>query len=61
MNLGPGGKLPHLRDGWFVKEKTTQVMTLPCDHPDEKMRGTSKGLKLALAEPGIDVEGMRLQ
>ena len=61
MNLGPGGKQPRLRHGWFGADKTRQDMTFASDHPDEKMRGAPKGLKITLAERGINVDGMRLQ
>jgi len=61
MNLGPGGKQSRLRDGWFGEEKTTQVMTFPQDHIDDKMRGQPKGLKITLSERGVNVDGMRLQ
>ena len=50
MNMNPGGKQAHLRDGWFMhhREKITQKMIFPQDHPEYP--SMPKGMKYVLIE-----------
>jgi hypothetical protein len=36
MNMRPGGKQAHLRDGWYMHngQKVVQKMTYPPNHPE---------------------------
>lgn len=54
MNLRPGGKQAHMRDGWYLKddERIIQSMTFPPDHPGE-FAGQPKGMKQVLTERGL--------
>ena len=56
MNLGPGGKQPKMRDGWYINEygdKCKQSMVFPNDHPVESLRGKPKGIKKVLEERNL--------
>ncbi|ETV65861.1 hypothetical protein H257_17501 [Aphanomyces astaci] len=52
MNLNPGGKQPRLRDGWYGSSQIDQAITFPEDHPDQSLRGLTKGVKSVLVERG---------
>jgi hypothetical protein len=51
MNLGSGGKQPHMRPGIF--QGHPQLMLFPNDHPNVSLRGQPKGLKVVLEERGL--------
>ena len=51
MNLNPGGKQPIMRDTIFNGQ--IQSMVFLTDHPDEKLRGKPKGMKIILQERGL--------
>ncbi|CAG8625873.1 17591_t:CDS:2 [Acaulospora morrowiae] len=53
MNLGPGGIQPKMRDGWYIDEnnkRQIQSMVFPDNHPEEKLRGHSKGIRQVLKD-----------
>ena len=59
MNMDPGGKQPHLRQGWYYKsnEVTFHYRKMPFDQDDlsvpERWRGKPKGGKIVLQERGL--------
>src|SRR6266487_352760 len=61
MNMRPGGKQAHLRNGWFLKDgqKIDQPMIFPVDHPT--FPDMPKGIKQVLFERGLFVEGIRMK
>jgi hypothetical protein len=61
MNMWPGGKQAHLRDGWFIKDghRHTQPMNFPASHPE--FLNMLKGIRQVLVEIGLFVEGTRMQ
>ncbi|ETV65653.1 hypothetical protein H257_17702 [Aphanomyces astaci] len=52
MNLNPGVKQPRLRDGWHGSSQIAQAITCPEDHPDQSLRGLTKGVRSVLIERG---------
>jgi hypothetical protein len=61
MNLRPGGKQAHLRDGWFMQDgiKAIQKMSFPDDHPE--FPGIPKGMKQVLTERRLWDDRLRTQ
>ncbi|KII87813.1 hypothetical protein PLICRDRAFT_176579 [Plicaturopsis crispa FD-325 SS-3] len=61
MNMRPGGKQAHLRDGWYMRagEKVTQKMDFPQDH--DEFPGMPKGMKQVLVERGLWTNNLRMQ
>ena len=56
MNLGPGGKQPRMRDGWYINaygDKYKQSMVYPNDHLVESLRGKLKEIKKVLEERNL--------
>lgn len=53
MNIKPGGKQAHMRDGWFIRDgqRVTQPMVFPSDDP--KHAREPKGIKAVLTERGL--------
>ncbi|KAJ2927777.1 hypothetical protein H1R20_g9323, partial [Candolleomyces eurysporus] len=53
MNFNPGGKQPHMRNGWFLKNgvQVSQEMLFPPDHPVHP--GEPKGMKQILIERSL--------
>lgn len=59
MNLNPGGKQSHMRDGFIHNQQCAQSMVFPMDHPDHQLRGKPKGIKQVLLERGLWPESSR--
>ena len=61
MNLNPGGSVPKLWDGWFVRDgcRISQLMVFPIDHPTNPDQ--PKGIKQVLTEWGLWRQGMLLE
>jgi len=61
MNMRPGGKQAHLRDGWFMRgdEKIIQPMIFPPDHPE--FPNMPKGMKEVLRERGIETRDLQME
>jgi len=66
MNMDPGGKQPHLREGWYYKSNgvTLHIQKMAFDLNDlsvpESWRGMFKGCKRVLQERGLwPVGGLR--
>lgn len=59
MNVKPGGKQAHMRDGWFMRDgiKVIQQMVYPPDHPE--FPNEPKGMKAVLAERGLSQQRLR--
>ncbi|KAG1803044.1 hypothetical protein EV424DRAFT_1582458 [Suillus variegatus] len=59
MNVKPGGKQAHMRDGWFMRDgiKVIQQMVYPPDHPE--FPNELKGMKAVLAERGLSQQRLR--
>ena len=55
MNLGPGGKQPKMRDGYFLKDEVRVVQSMQFED------GTPKGLKQVLSERGLWHSGLRVE
>jgi len=59
MNMDPGGKQPHLRDGWYYKSNgvTLHIQRMTFDLDDlsvpESWRGKPKGCTRVLQEQGL--------
>jgi hypothetical protein len=53
MNVKPGGKQAHVRDGWYLHEgqKIVQLMIFPADHP--QYPNAPKGIKAVLTKCGL--------
>lgn len=53
MNVKPGGKQAHMRNGWYISngKKVTQSMVYPHDHADHP--NAPKGMKAVLTERGL--------
>jgi hypothetical protein len=53
MNLNPGGKQAHMRDGWWMdgSVRRIQKMDYPADH--REFPGEPKGMKVVLQERGL--------
>lgn len=61
LNLGPGGKQPHLRDGFIHGQQASQSMQFPPDYDNPDLAGKPKGIKQILKERGLwPAEGLRL-
>src|SRR6266516_7294827 len=61
LNLGPGGKQPHLRDGFIHGQQASQSMQFPPDYDKPDLAGKPKGMKQILKERGLwPAEGLRL-
>ena len=61
MNLGPGKKQAHLRDGWYMDngQKIIQRMIFPPDHPE--FPDMPKGMKRVLVECGLWIDKLHMQ
>jgi hypothetical protein len=61
MNLRPGKKQAHLRDGWFMQdgEKVVQRMVFPPDHPE--FPDMPKGMRQVLIERSLWIDRLRMQ
>jgi hypothetical protein len=59
MNVNPGGKQAHMRDGWYDHDGRTvsQSMVYPSDHP--QFPNQPKGIKAVLIERGLYKSGCR--
>ena len=53
MNLNPGGKVPHIHDGWFTHDgmQVLQPIVFPPNHPT--FPNQPKGMKVVLQERGL--------
>lgn len=61
LNLNPGGKQPHLRDGFIHRLQIPQLMQFPLSYHDPKLAGKQKGIKQILIERGLwPASGLRL-
>ena len=61
LNLGPGGKQPHLRDGFIDRQQVPQSMQFPPDYDEPDLAGKPKGIKQILKERGLwPAQGLRL-
>ena len=60
LNLHPGGKQPHLRDGFNYAEQVPQSMQFPPDYVNPELAGKPKGIKKILQERGLWKETYRL-
>jgi len=60
MNLNPGGAVPKLADGWFMRDggRISQPMVFPTDHPTNADQ--PKGIKQVLNEQGLWRQGLHL-
>ena len=60
MNLNPGGAVPKLQDGWFMRDgcRISQPMVFPTDHPTNADQ--PKGIKQVLNERGLWRQGLHL-
>ena len=52
MNLNPGGKQPHMRDGFIHSKQRPQPMSFPPNHSNPTLRGKPKGAEQVLRERG---------
>ncbi|KAG1727295.1 uncharacterized protein EDB91DRAFT_1061178 [Suillus paluster] len=54
MNVNPGGKQAHMRNGWFIHDgiRIEQEMMFPTNHPEHP--GEPKGIKTILTEHHCD-------
>jgi hypothetical protein len=50
LNLGPGGKQPHLRNGFIYEQQASQSMQFPLDYGQPDLAGKPKGIKQILKE-----------
>ena len=59
MNLGPGGKQPKMRDGWYFENgvRVPQKMVFASHHGE--LPGEAKGAKVVLQERGLWRDGLR--
>ena len=53
MNLGPGGKQPKMRDGWFGNPSIPQSMQFPDNYHKTEDRGQPKGIRQVLVERNL--------
>ena len=53
MNLNPGGKVPHIHDGWFTHDgmQVLQPIVFPPNYPT--FPNQPKGMKVVLQERGL--------
>ncbi|KAJ7205486.1 hypothetical protein GGX14DRAFT_367159 [Mycena pura] len=60
MKFRTGGKQPHMRDGWFVKDgrRVAQKMSFPANHRTASLRGKPKGMQQVLKERGLFRKGL---
>jgi hypothetical protein len=60
MNMRPGGKQAHLRDGWYMHngQKVVQKMSYPPNHPE--FGNMPKGMKQILIERGLWRDKLRM-
>jgi len=59
MNIKPGGKQAHMRNGWYIRDgvRISQPMIYPSNHPDHP--DTPKGVKAVLVERGLWQQKLR--
>ena len=53
VNLYPGGKQPHMREGFDHGRGLPQTMVFPANHPNIALRGKPKGAEIILRERGL--------
>jgi hypothetical protein len=58
MNVNPGGKQAHLRNGWFMREgqQMSQPMVFPPNH--ETFPDQPKGMRQVFSERGIETKNL---
>jgi len=61
MNLRPGGKQAHMRNGWYIRDNTkvVQTMIFPSNHPD--FPNQPKGMRQVLIERGLWNTKLRIE
>ena len=60
LNLHPGGKQPHLRDGFIYAQQVLQSIQFPPDYVNPELAGKPKGIKQILQERGLWKKTYRL-
>lgn len=53
MNRNPGGKQPHIREGFIHSKQRPQAMIFPMNHSKPELRGKPKGVEQILRERGL--------